>query len=67
MITTAALVYIGAVTILFFFWVYGIISFIFDIKYKIIPGAKQYLRGRRQQKKQKRKEQEQEDQKEGLL
>lgn len=67
MVTTAALVYIGAVTILFFFWIYGIVSFILDIKNKIIPGAKQYLRGRRQQKKQERKKQEQEELKEGLL
>lgn len=67
MVTTAALVYIGAVTVLFFFWIYGIVSFILDIKNKIIPGTKQYLRGRRQQKKQKRKEQEQEELKEGLL
>jgi len=67
MVSTPTLVYVSAVTILFFFWIYGIVSFILDIKNKIIPGAKQYLRGRRHQKKQKRKEQEQEELKEGLL
>ena len=44
---TAAFVYWGGMLVLFFFWVYGIVSFGFDLKNKIVPGLLQYRRGRR--------------------
>ena len=44
---TVALVYWGGMVVLFFFWVYGIVSFAFDLKNKIVPGVLQYRRGRR--------------------
>jgi hypothetical protein len=34
-------------TILFFFWAYGIVSFVLDVKNKLLPLTRQYLRGRR--------------------
>ncbi|GAA0464792.1 hypothetical protein MUK72_19185 (plasmid) [Halococcus dombrowskii] len=45
---TVALVYWGGLVVLFFFWAYGIVSFLLDIKNKIVPGIVQYRRGRRQ-------------------
>ncbi|CCQ33048.1 hypothetical protein HLRTI_001067 [Halorhabdus tiamatea SARL4B] len=38
--------YYGGFTILFFFWIYGIVSFALDVKNKIIPGLRAYRRGR---------------------
>ncbi len=42
-----AAVYWGGLFVLFFFWVYGIVSFAFDLKNRIIPGLLRYRRGRR--------------------
>ena len=36
-----------AATVLFFFWAYGVVSFLLDLKNKIIPGIRQYRRGRK--------------------
>ncbi|WP_435362068.1 hypothetical protein [Haloarchaeobius sp. DFWS5] len=63
----ALLLYFGAGTLLFFFWVYGIASFALDLKNKFIPGAKQFLRGRRAQKEQREQEQERREREEQLL
>ena len=52
-----AVVYWGGMVALFFFWVYGIVSFAFDLKNEIIPGLLRYRRGRRSQ----REEQAEED------
>ncbi|WP_137288701.1 hypothetical protein [Natronorubrum halophilum] len=41
-------VYYGGATVLFFFWIYGIVSFALDVKCKIVPGIRQYRRGRTQ-------------------
>jgi len=41
--------YYGGFTVLFFFWVYGIVSFVRDLKNKIIPGIRAYRRGRQKQ------------------
>lgn len=41
------LVYYGGLTVLFFFWIYGIVSFALDVKHTIIPGIRQYRRGKR--------------------
>lgn len=50
MVASVGLLYVSGVTVLFFFWAYGIVSFALDLKNKIIPGARQYLAGRRAQK-----------------
>lgn len=42
-----AAVYWGGMVVLFFFWTYGIVSFGFDLKNKIIPGLLRYRRGRK--------------------
>ncbi|ELY39683.1 hypothetical protein [Natronorubrum tibetense] len=42
------LVYYGGLTVLFFFWIYGIVSFALDLKHKLVPGIRQYRRGRTQ-------------------
>jgi hypothetical protein len=54
----AGLAFFGAATLLFFFWVYGIVSFAFDVKNKFIPGIRQYRRGRRRQNAERKKQQE---------
>ncbi|SEP79492.1 hypothetical protein [Natrinema salaciae] len=41
-------VYYGGLLALYFFWIYGIVSFGLDLKNKIVPGLKQYRRGRTQ-------------------
>lgn len=41
------LVYYGGLLVLFFFWIYGIVSFALDLKNKIIPGIRRYRRGRK--------------------
>ncbi|MWV39916.1 hypothetical protein [Natrialba sp. INN-245] len=40
------LVYYGGLSVLFFFWIYGIVSFGLDLKNKIVPAIRQYRRGR---------------------
>jgi hypothetical protein len=60
-ITTFGWFYIGAVTVLFFFWAYGIVSFILDLKGTIIPKTRQYLRGRRRMKQKEEQEEEREE------
>lgn len=52
--------YFAIVTVLFFFWVYGIVAFARDLKGTYIPKARQYVRGRREQKEQAEKERERE-------
>jgi len=55
------LLYVGAMTALFFFWAYGIVSFALDLKNKIIPGVRRYVRGRREQREQREREREREE------
>jgi len=55
------LLYFGGGTLLFFFWVYGIVSFVLDLKNKLIPGARQYWRGRKRLNEEKEKEAEREE------
>lgn len=39
--------YFALGTLLFFFWAYGLVSFVLDLKRKIVPGIRQYRRGRK--------------------
>lgn len=66
MVTELGWVYLAGMTVLFFFWAYGIVSFLLDLKNKFIPGAKQYIRGRRRLKEKKEKEREREEREEQL-
>ncbi|EMA48433.1 hypothetical protein [Halococcus salifodinae] len=63
---TVALVYWGGLVVLFFFWTYGIVSFLLDLKNKIIPGIAQYRRGRRQLEAEQAEESEREEQEQEL-
>jgi hypothetical protein len=58
--------YFGAMTLLFFFWVYGIASFVLDLKNKVIPALRRYVRHRREKKEQKEEEREREERKRQL-
>jgi len=60
-VTTAGLVYVAGMTLLFFFWVYGIVSFVRDVRGKYLPLARQYVRGRRAQKAEREREAEREE------
>ena len=60
------LVYYGGMTVLFFFWIYGIVSFALDVKHKIIPGIRQYRRGRTRRKRRQQQEDEQREREEQL-
>lgn len=61
MISQIGWFYVGGVTLLFFFWAYGIVSFGLDVKNKVLPGIRQYLRGRRLRKAKDRQEEEREE------
>lgn len=50
-----------AATVLFFFWAYGVVSFVLDLKNKIIPGIRQYRRGRKKLKQQEQQDSEREE------
>ena len=58
MVTELGWLYVGGVTALFFFWAYGIVAFVRDVKRVGIPKTKQYLRGRRRLKREKERERE---------
>jgi len=47
MTTALGWFYIVGVTVLFFFWVYGIASFALDVKRKFLPAARRWLAARR--------------------
>jgi len=66
MIEAAALVYWGGMFVLFFFWVYGMVSFGFDLRNKIIPGILQYRRGRRKLKEEAKREEERDEREQQL-
>ncbi|GAA0279841.1 hypothetical protein [Halobacterium noricense] len=61
---TLAFVYWSAMVVLFFFWTYGIVSFGLDLKNKIIPGIRQYWRGRQRIKEEEEEEKEQDEREE---
>lgn len=41
---SSATLFFGAGTLLFFFWIYGIVSFYFDLRYQFVPAVRSYLR-----------------------
>ena len=61
MVTELGWLYIGGMTLLFFFWAYGIVSFALDVKNKFVPLGRQYLRGRNRQREEKEAEEEREE------
>ncbi|QIO24834.1 hypothetical protein [Haloarcula sp. JP-L23] len=45
--TTAGLVYLGAMTLLFALWIYGAVSLYFDLRHRFLPQLRGWLRERR--------------------
>ncbi|WP_435076607.1 hypothetical protein [Halococcus sp. AFM35] len=66
MVSELTLLYVGGMTLLFFFWAYGIYAFVRDTKNKFIPLGRQYLRGRRREKEEAKREAEREEREEQL-
>jgi hypothetical protein len=66
MATSDPLLVLALYTVLFFFWAYGIVSFLLDLKNKLIPKTAQFLRGRRRLKEEKEKEEERQEREEQL-
>jgi hypothetical protein len=62
-----ATLYFTIGTILFFFWAYGIVSFVLDVKNRLLPLGRQYLRGRRRMKREEEEEEEREERERQLL
>lgn len=60
------LLYVAMVVVLFFFWAYGIVSFVLDLKNKIIPGVRQLVQNRRERKQAEEREQEREEREQQL-
>jgi hypothetical protein len=66
MVSELTLLYVGGMTLLFFFWAYGIYAFVRDTKNRFIPLARQYRRGRRREKEEAEREAEREEREEQL-
>ncbi|AEH39010.1 hypothetical protein [Halopiger xanaduensis] len=49
MVTTTGVLFIVAAVVLFFFWIYGIVSFYFDLRYRFLPAVREHLRDDEQQ------------------
>ncbi|MBV0926019.1 hypothetical protein KTS45_17585 [Halomicroarcula limicola] len=47
MVTPLGVGYIVAVTVLFFLWIYGLVSLYFDVRHKFLPRLYSWLRQRR--------------------
>lgn len=39
-----AVAYVAGVLVLFFFWLYGIVAFVRDVKNRLVPAYRQYRR-----------------------
>ncbi len=55
------LLYLGGVTLLFFFWVYGIVAFVRDLRGRYLPALRQYRRGRAVEQEREEREREREE------
>ncbi|MDQ2049601.1 hypothetical protein RBH26_03805 [Natronolimnohabitans sp. A-GB9] len=60
------IVYYGGATVLFFFWIYGIVSFALDVKNKFVPALKQYRHNRAKRKRRQQQEDERAEKEEQL-
>ena len=66
MVTTAGLVYVLAVTVLFFFWVYGIVAFGRDVRRYVLPALRERLERRAEERETARREEEREEREQQL-
>ena len=61
MVSTFTLLYFGAGTLLFFFWVYGIVAFVRDCRRTYVPGIRGWLAARREREREEREADEREE------
>ncbi|USZ68183.1 hypothetical protein NGM10_00220 [Halorussus salilacus] len=61
MLTTMGWFYVVGVTVLFFFWAYGIVSFALDVKNKFVPAIRALVAARRESREQTERETEREE------
>jgi hypothetical protein len=61
MVTTLGWLYLVGGTVLFFFWAYGIVSFAFDCKNKLLPAIRTFVANRRRAKEESERESEREE------
>lgn len=61
------LVYVAGMTVLFFFWVYGIVAFVRDCRNRYVPAVRRSLRGRRAERERRDREAEREERERELL
>ncbi|MFC7080417.1 hypothetical protein [Halorussus caseinilyticus] len=61
MVTTLGWFYLFAGTLLFFFWAYGIVSFVLDCKNKFLPAIRTWVAARRNRKREAERESEREE------
>jgi len=61
MVTTLGLLYLVGGTVLFFFWAYGIVSFVLDCKNTFLPAIRALLAERRKRKREDERESEREE------
>jgi len=48
--------FVALFTLLFFFWVYGIASFVLDVKHKLVPAVRRYVAARGESRGESRRE-----------
>ena len=61
MVNELGWLYLIGGTVLFFFWAYGIVSFVRDCKNRFLPAVRQYLTGRTRQREEAEQEREREE------
>ncbi|UPW00342.1 hypothetical protein M0R88_17760 [Halorussus gelatinilyticus] len=61
MVTTLGWLYLVGGTLLFFFWAYGIVSFVLDCKNKFLPAIRAFVVNRRRRKEESERESEREE------
>lgn len=66
MVTTLGWLYVVGGTLLFFFWAYGIVSFVLDVKNKLVPAVHTLWRERKRAKAEEEAEREREEKEQQL-
>ncbi|WP_256391370.1 hypothetical protein [Natronoarchaeum rubrum] len=66
MVSTVGVVYVVGVTVLFFFWVYGIYAFGRDVRRRYLPALRAYLEQRESDAEAARAEEEREEREQQL-
>jgi hypothetical protein len=61
MVTTLGWLYLVGGSVLFFFWAYGIASFVLDCKNKFLPAIRTWLANRRERREESERESEREE------